>query len=89
MRSILIVAGLLASIPLAALPQTWPREHPADAAQRDIDRRFWAGQAEMDRLRAETWRDMQRQQDQRTPEGLRLEGPRLHPYPQTGPRSAP
>ena len=71
MKATLIVAAVLIAIPLAALSQTFPREHPADAAQRDIDRRFWAGQAEMDRLRAETWRDMQRQQGDRTPEGLR------------------
>ena len=89
MRTMLIAAAVLAAIPLAALPQTWPREHPADAGRGDLNRQFWAGQAEMERLRAETWRDMQRQQDLRTPEGLRPEGLRPHPHPQTGPRSAP
>ena len=61
--------------------KSFPREHPADAARRDLDRRFWAGQAEMERLRAETWRDIQRQQDARTPEELWPEALRPRPSP--------
>ena len=80
-----VASGLLAALPLAAQqsPHTLPREHPADAARRDIDRRYWGGQAEMDRLRAETRRDVERQRDQRAPEGLRQ--PPL-PFPPPGPR---
>ena len=87
--AMLIVAGLLASVPLAAQqPYAFPpRQHPTDAAMDDVSRRFLQSQRDMDRLRRETWQDQQRQQDQRTPKGLRPEG--LHPHPQTGPRSAP
>ena len=72
MKAMMVVAGLLA--PLTAggsSPADLPPRAPADAAQRDVDRRFWAGQADMKRLRAESWREMQRQHADMTPEGLR------------------
>ncbi len=41
MKAMLIVAGLLTTVPLAAQqPSTFPRQHPTDVALDDINRRF-------------------------------------------------
>ncbi len=91
MRTVVLLAisGLLVSLPSAAQPPAHTfREHPADAARRDVDGRFRAGQVETDPLRAETRQDVRRQRDQSTPEGLRPEDLRQPPllFPPPGPR---
>ncbi len=85
MKAMLVVSGLLVAPPLSAQPPslTFPREHPADAARRELDRRFQAEQAEMGRLRDAPRRDVERQRDLRTPEGPRPSPP---PFPPPGPR---
>ncbi len=73
--TMLLVAALLAALPLAMRLQSLPREDAATAAaaRRAIDRRFLRSRQDMSWQRREAWLDMRREQDRRTPEGLRVQ----------------
>jgi hypothetical protein len=73
--TMLAVAALLAALPLAMRLQSLPREDAATtaAARRDLDRRFLQSRQDMSWQRREAWLDMRREQDRRTPEGLRVQ----------------
>ena len=71
--TMLAVAALLAALPLAMRLQSLPREDAATAARRDLDRRFLQSQQDMSWQRREAWLDMRREQDRRSPEGLRVQ----------------
>jgi hypothetical protein len=69
--TMLAVAALLAALPLTMRLQSFPRE---DAATADaLDRRFLQSRQDMSWQRREAWLDMRREQDRRTPEGLRVQ----------------
>ena len=75
--TMLAVAALLAALPLAMRLQSLPREDAATATatamRRGLDRRFLQSRQDMSWQRREAWLDMRREQDRRTPEGLRVQ----------------